>query len=58
MKDLKICTGEELAEILSGELQKVMQAYATVTNSMVGLHLVQNELEKRKLKKAGVNDGR
>jgi len=54
MKDLTICTGEELAEILSGEIQRVMGAYATVTNSMTGLHLVQNELERRKLEKAGV----
>lgn len=49
MKDLKDYTGEELAEILSGEIQKLMVAYGNVTNCMVTLNMVQHELERRKL---------
>ena len=53
-KELKDYTGEELAEVLSGEFQKLMQLYGNITNSTNILHLVQNELERRKLEK--IND--
>ena len=53
MKQLSEYTGEELAEVLSGEMQKIMQSYGDITNSTNVLHMVQNELERRKLEKAG-----
>ena len=48
-KELKDYTGEELAELLSGEMQRLVQSFANANNSIVMLHLVQNELERRKL---------
>ena len=48
-KELKDYKGEELAELLSGEYQRLMQAYNTITNSILVLHQVQHELERRKL---------
>lgn len=48
-KQLKDYSGEELAEVLSGEYQKLMRSYSDITNSITVLHLVQNELERRKL---------
>ena len=51
VKELKDYTGEELAEVLSGEFQKLMTAYGNVTNCTIVLHMVQNELERRKLEK-------
>lgn len=48
-KELKNYTGEELAEVLSGELQRLMRTYSDVTNCMTILHTIQNELEKRKI---------
>ena len=44
-------TGEELAELLSGEHQRITNVYGVIIDSINVLHLVQNELEKRKLKK-------
>ena len=48
-KELKDYTGEELAEVLSGEYQTLMRAYNAITNSILVLHQVQHELERRKL---------
>lgn len=50
-KELKDYTGEELAEVLSGEFQRLMGHYSSITASMDVLHLVQNELERRKLER-------
>ncbi len=49
MKEVKDFSGEELAEILSGEFQKLLQAQRNLVDAILTLHMVQNELEKRKL---------
>lgn len=52
MTDIKPLTewsGEELAEGLSGSMQKLMKVYADIMTCMNELHLIQNELERRKL---------
>ncbi len=49
MKELKDYTGEELAEVLSGEFQKLLQAQLNLVSGILTLHMIQNELEKRKL---------
>ena len=49
IKPLTEWTGEELAEGLSGSMQKLMNVYADVMTCMNELHLIQNELERRKL---------
>lgn len=49
IKPLKEWTGEELAEGLSGSMQRLMKVYVDIMTCMNELHLIQNELERRKL---------
>lgn len=49
LKEIKDYTGEELAEVLSGEFSNLLRSQASIVNSILILHGVQNELERRKL---------
>ena len=48
-KNIEQWQGEELAEALSGEMQRLLRIYGEIIDCMNKLHFVQNELERRKL---------
>ena len=52
IKPLPEWTGEELAEGLSGSMQKLMKVYGDIITCMDELHVIQNELERRKIANA------